>query len=112
MKSLLIKDTTVDERMQIVKEALGGFGRQDILQYLKEKKQDFVTDSTNLEDDALRNKIRHHVPRRGCRASKNPQMRGYCTPRRPAGTDTEPHQATRTGAIRKKGRASCFACPS
>ena len=35
--------------------------RQDILQYLKEKKQDFVTDSTNLEDDALRNKIRHHV---------------------------------------------------
>ena len=31
------------------------------LQYLKEKKQDFVTDSTNLEDDALRNKIRHHV---------------------------------------------------
>lgn len=31
------------------------------MQYLKEKKQDFVTDSTNLEDDALRNKIRHHV---------------------------------------------------
>ena len=26
MKSLLIKDTTVDERMAIVKEALGGFG--------------------------------------------------------------------------------------
>lgn len=26
MKSLLIKDTTVDERMDIVKEALGGFG--------------------------------------------------------------------------------------
>lgn len=25
-KSLLIKDTTVDERMDIVKEALGGFG--------------------------------------------------------------------------------------
>ena len=22
-----------------------------------------------------------------------PQMRGYCTPRRPAGTDTEPRQA-------------------
>ena len=22
---------------------------------------------------------------------KNPQMRGYCTPRRPAGADTEPH---------------------
>ena len=26
MKSLLIKDTTVDERFDIVKEALGGFG--------------------------------------------------------------------------------------
>lgn len=35
--------------------------RQDILQYLKKKKQDYVIDSTNLEDDALRNKIRHHV---------------------------------------------------
>lgn len=29
MKSLLIEDTTVDERMQIVKEALGGFGNCD-----------------------------------------------------------------------------------
>ena len=29
MKSLLIKDTTVDERMQIVKEALGGLGNCD-----------------------------------------------------------------------------------
>lgn len=35
--------------------------RQDILGYLAEKDQDYVTDSTNLEDDALRNKIRHHV---------------------------------------------------
>ena len=35
--------------------------RDDILQYLKEKGQDYVTDSTNLEDDALRNQIRHHV---------------------------------------------------
>ena len=35
--------------------------RQDILQYLQERGQDYVTDSTNLEDDALRNKIRHHV---------------------------------------------------
>lgn len=35
--------------------------RQDILGYLAEKGQDYVTDSTNLEDDALRNKIRHHV---------------------------------------------------
>ena len=35
--------------------------RQDVLDYLAEKEQDYVTDSTNLEDDALRNKIRHHV---------------------------------------------------
>ena len=35
--------------------------RADILQYLKENDQEYVTDSTNLEDDALRNKIRHHV---------------------------------------------------
>ena len=35
--------------------------RQDILDYLAEKGQDYMTDSTNLEDDALRNKIRHHV---------------------------------------------------
>ena len=32
MKSLLIEDTTVDERMQIVKEALGGFGNCDFSQ--------------------------------------------------------------------------------
>lgn len=36
-------------------------GREDILDYLKNKQQEFVTDSTNLEDDALRNKVRHHV---------------------------------------------------
>ncbi len=35
--------------------------RADILAYLKELGQAYVTDSTNLEDDALRNKIRHHV---------------------------------------------------
>ena len=35
--------------------------RQDVLDYLAERNQDYVTDSTNLEDDALRNKIRHHV---------------------------------------------------
>ena len=35
--------------------------RKNILDYLKTQKQDYVTDSTNLEDDALRNKIRHHV---------------------------------------------------
>ncbi len=35
--------------------------REEILQYLQAQHQDYVTDSTNLEDDALRNKIRHHV---------------------------------------------------
>ena len=35
--------------------------RQEILEYLKEEGQNYVIDSTNLEDDALRNKIRHHV---------------------------------------------------
>lgn len=35
--------------------------KEEILQYLQTKHQDYVTDSTNLEDDALRNKIRHHV---------------------------------------------------
>ena len=35
--------------------------RQNVLDYLAERNQDYVTDSTNLEDDALRNKIRHHV---------------------------------------------------
>lgn len=35
--------------------------RNDILCYLKAIGQVYVTDSTNLEDDALRNKIRHHV---------------------------------------------------
>lgn len=32
--------------------------RQDILSYLNERRQDFVTDSTNLERDATRNRIR------------------------------------------------------
>lgn len=36
-------------------------GRADILAYLEAKGQRYVTDSTNLEDDALRNKIRHHL---------------------------------------------------
>lgn len=36
-------------------------GRQDILDYLQLQGQNYVTDSTNLEDDALRNRIRHYV---------------------------------------------------
>lgn len=35
--------------------------REEILSYLSEKGQDFVTDSTNLSDDYSRNKIRHNV---------------------------------------------------
>ena len=35
--------------------------RQEIEDFLKERGQDFVTDSTNLTDDYTRNKIRHLV---------------------------------------------------
>ena len=35
--------------------------RKDVEQYLKDKQQPYVTDSTNLETDALRNKIRLNV---------------------------------------------------
>lgn len=35
--------------------------REEILSYLSERGQDFVTDSTNLSDDYSRNKIRHNV---------------------------------------------------
>lgn len=35
--------------------------RQDILDYLASRQQSFVTDSTNLDDEATRNRYRHHV---------------------------------------------------
>lgn len=35
--------------------------REEILSFLSEKGQDFVTDSTNLSDDYSRNKLRHNV---------------------------------------------------
>ena len=38
-----------------------GTSREEIENFLKEKNQDFVTDSTNLTDDFSRNKIRHNV---------------------------------------------------
>ncbi len=36
-------------------------GRQEILDYLKELGQDYVTDSSNLRDEFVRNKIRLHL---------------------------------------------------
>lgn len=35
--------------------------REDIEEYLSSKGQDFVTDSTNLEDDYTRNRVRHNI---------------------------------------------------
>ncbi|MGN1480407.1 tRNA lysidine(34) synthetase TilS [Porcipelethomonas sp.] len=35
--------------------------RQQVEEYLKEKNQDYVTDSTNLSDDYTRNRIRHKI---------------------------------------------------
>lgn len=35
--------------------------REDIVKYLQEKGQSYVTDSTNCSDDYRRNRIRHHV---------------------------------------------------
>lgn len=35
--------------------------REDILEYLRKLQQDFVTDSTNLQDEYMRNKIRLHL---------------------------------------------------
>ena len=35
--------------------------RAEIEQFLADRQQPFVTDSTNLEDDATRNKVRHHI---------------------------------------------------
>lgn len=35
--------------------------RQEIEEYLADKGETYITDSTNLEDDATRNKFRHHI---------------------------------------------------
>ena len=35
--------------------------REEIIDYLKAKGQDFVTDSTNLTDEYTRNKVRHNI---------------------------------------------------
>lgn len=41
--------------------------RQEIESYLTEEKREWKTDSTNLEDDYTRNKIRHHITDYLCR---------------------------------------------
>lgn len=35
--------------------------REQIVQWLDARQESFVTDSTNLQDDAVRNKVRHHL---------------------------------------------------
>lgn len=47
-------------RDNIIRPLLG-VSRSQIEQYLKEKNQDYVTDSSNLTDDYTRNRIRHNV---------------------------------------------------
>ncbi|WP_049962971.1 tRNA lysidine(34) synthetase TilS [Ruminococcus sp. HUN007] len=47
-------------RDNIIRPLLG-VTRNEIEAFLKERKQDFVTDSTNLSDDYTRNTIRHNV---------------------------------------------------
>lgn len=37
------------------------FSKTEILEYCKENNLKYVTDSTNLTDDYLRNKVRHHI---------------------------------------------------
>lgn len=50
----------VPRRGHVIRPLLG-VGRDEIEIFLGSCGQEFVTDSTNLEDDAVRNKIRHHV---------------------------------------------------
>lgn len=44
-----------------VKRPLLCLSKDEIEQYLNSKGQTYVTDSTNLDDDALRNRVRHHL---------------------------------------------------
>lgn len=50
----------VIDGLRILRPLLG-LSRQDIIDYLRERGQTFVTDSTNLEREALRNRIRLDV---------------------------------------------------
>ena len=52
--------TGIKPRQGNILRPLLGVSRADIEQFLAERGQPFVTDSTNLEDEATRNKVRHH----------------------------------------------------
>ena len=53
--------TGIRPKNGLVVRPLLGVSRQDILDYLHSIGQDYVTDSTNLQDDVLRNKLRLNV---------------------------------------------------
>mgnify|MGYP003499778879 FL=1 len=53
--------TGISPRQGNVLRPLLGVTRAEIEQFLADRQQPFVTDSTNLEDDATRNKVRHHI---------------------------------------------------
>lgn len=57
--SAMHPDRTI-KGLRILRPLLG-ITKQEILDYLSSRQQDFVTDSTNLERDALRNRIRLDV---------------------------------------------------
>lgn len=56
-----IKPLSVNGQGTTVVRPLLCITHQEILRYLNERGEAWVTDSTNLEDDAARNRIRHHV---------------------------------------------------
>lgn len=53
--------TGISPRCGHVVRPMLGVGRKEIESFLNARHQPYITDSTNLADDALRNKIRHHV---------------------------------------------------
>lgn len=52
------RSANASQRSIIVKRPLLSYTKEQILQYLKDCNQDYVTDSTNLEREVLRNRIR------------------------------------------------------
>lgn len=53
--------TGISPRNGFILRPLLCIGREDILEYLEDENQDYVTDSSNLVDDVQRNKIRLNV---------------------------------------------------